>query len=270
LGGSGNINEASQSPRPLVWLLIKSPNFRYVEAGGAGVSRERVCLRARTCLPIFSTWHLIPFLAGDCHQYLSSDRDGNISNETFSWMDEIVTNTTSLPFSHAGVQKDMIIKILESIDSRSARNPDEGRDKSLSRNGDIAMCCASTCWSDEHQTAISLRTQIGLGTSASNGGFPRLLSHRALVATAGTFGEVDIVACDRGLLLSLTGRNHDTQGCPHQDSALANLSISDAQRLSGLPKEAIAASEDSDPRQPRLRSDSALGAAGGRRRGRLA
>ena len=159
MGGSGNINEASQSPRPLVWLLIKSPNFRYVEAGGAGVSRERVCLRARTCLPIFSTWHLIPFLAGDCHQYLSSDRDGNISNETFSWMDEIVTNTTSLPFSHAGVQKDMIIKILESIDSRSARNPDEGRDKSLSRNGDIAMCCASTCWSDEHQTTISLRTQ---------------------------------------------------------------------------------------------------------------
>jgi hypothetical protein len=91
-----------------------------------------------------------------------------------------------------------------------------------------------------------------------------------LFSTAGTFGEVDIVASDRGLLLSLTGRNYDTQGCLHQDSALANLSISDAQRLSGLLKEAIAASEESDPRQPELWSDSALRAAGGRRRGRLA
>jgi hypothetical protein len=44
LGGASNINEPSQLQWPLVWLLIKSPNFRHVEAGDAGVSRERVCL----------------------------------------------------------------------------------------------------------------------------------------------------------------------------------------------------------------------------------
>jgi hypothetical protein len=86
-----------------------------------------------------------------------------------------------------------------------------------------------------------------------------------LFSTAGTFGAIDIVASDRGLLLSLTGRNYDTQGCLHRDSALANLSISDAQRLSGLLKEAIAASEEPDPRQPGLWSESTLRAVGGRR-----
>jgi hypothetical protein len=90
-------------------------------------------------------------------------------------------------------------------------------------------------------------------------GTPRLFS------TAGTFGEVDIVASDRGLLLSLTGRNYDTMGCLHRDSALANLSLADAQRLSGLLKEAIAASEEADPRQPGLWSETTLRHVGARR-----
>jgi hypothetical protein len=89
-----------------------------------------------------------------------------------------------------------------------------------------------------------------------------------LFSAAGTFGEVDIVASDRGLLLSLTGRNYDTQGCLHRDSALANLSLSDAQRLAGLLKEAIAASEDADSRQPGLWSDTTVKPVSGRRRGR--
>jgi hypothetical protein len=85
-----------------------------------------------------------------------------------------------------------------------------------------------------------------------------LSSTPRLFSTSGTWGEADIVAQDRGLLLSLTGRNYDTAGCLHQDSALANLSLSDAKRLSGLLKEAIAASEESDPRQPGLWSDATL------------
>ena len=97
-----------------------------------------------------------------------------------------------------------------------------------------------------------------------------LSSTPRLFSTAGTFGEVDIVASDRGLLLSLTGRNYDTMGCLHQDSALANLSISDAQRLSGLLKEAIAASEAADPRQPGLWSEATLRNVGARRSRRLA
>jgi hypothetical protein len=72
-----------------------------------------------------------------------------------------------------------------------------------------------------------------------------------LFSASGTYGEVDIVASDRGVLLSLTGRNYDTMGALHLGSALANLTVSDARRLSGLLQEAIAVSQDANPRRRR-------------------
>jgi hypothetical protein len=79
-----------------------------------------------------------------------------------------------------------------------------------------------------------------------------------LFSASGLFGWIDLVASDRGVLLSLTGRNYDTEGRLHRDSALANLSLAEARRLSGLLKEAIAASADADPQQPGLWSEASL------------
>jgi hypothetical protein len=79
-----------------------------------------------------------------------------------------------------------------------------------------------------------------------------------LFSASGLFGWIDLVASHRGVLLSLTGRNYDTEGHLHRDSALANLLLSEAQRLSGLLKEAIAASADVDPRQSGLGSEASL------------
>jgi hypothetical protein len=79
-----------------------------------------------------------------------------------------------------------------------------------------------------------------------------------LFSTSGTWGEADVVASDRGVLVSLTGRNYDTHGHLHRDHALANLSVSDAIRLSHLLNEAVAASQDADPRQPGLWSETTL------------
>jgi hypothetical protein len=85
-----------------------------------------------------------------------------------------------------------------------------------------------------------------------------LSSTPRLFSTAGTYGEIDIVATDRGVTLSVTGRNYDTMGRLHLGNALTNLSVADAQRLSGLLQEAIAVSQDADPRQPGLWSEATL------------
>lgn len=76
-----------------------------------------------------------------------------------------------------------------------------------------------------------------------------------LFSASGTYGEVDIVASDRGVLLSLTGRNYDTMGALHLGSALANLTVPDARRVSRLLQEAIAVSQDAHPHQPGLWSE---------------
>jgi hypothetical protein len=76
-----------------------------------------------------------------------------------------------------------------------------------------------------------------------------------LFSASGTYGEVDIVASDRGVLLCLTGRNYDTMGALHLGSALAKLTVSDARRVAGLLQEAIAVSQDADPHQPGLWSE---------------
>ena len=73
-----------------------------------------------------------------------------------------------------------------------------------------------------------------------------LSSNARLFSTSGTFGSVDFVATYRGVLVSLTGRNYDTLGYLHRDSALADLSINDAVHLSQLLNEAVQAAQDAE------------------------
>ena len=88
---------------------------------------------------------------------------------------------------------------------------------------------------------------------------PQLYQHNTprLFSTAGTFGEVDIIATDHGAIFTLTGRNYDTSGHLYRNTALANLSAADAHRLASLLREAVAVSEEvySDSRQAALWSD---------------
>jgi hypothetical protein len=83
-------------------------------------------------------------------------------------------------------------------------------------------------------------------------GTPRLFS------TSGTFGEIDLVGCGRGVTLSVTGRNYDTTGRLHCDNVVTNLSTAEARRLRNLLGEAIAAAEDAAVDQPGLWSDATL------------
>ncbi len=76
-----------------------------------------------------------------------------------------------------------------------------------------------------------------------------------LFSTAGTFGEVDIVAGDHSILIDLTGLNYDTAGFLRLSNVLASLTISEAHRLAGLLQEAIAFAENADPRQSELWSN---------------
>jgi len=76
-----------------------------------------------------------------------------------------------------------------------------------------------------------------------------------LFSTCGTFGEVDLVASSRGVVLSVMSRNYDTTGRLHEDGALAGLSVAEARRLSRLLDEAIAVAEDCVVDQPDFWSD---------------
>ena len=71
-----------------------------------------------------------------------------------------------------------------------------------------------------------------------------------LFSTRGSFGEVDLVASSRGVVLSVAGRNYDTTGRLQKDNALAGLSVPDARRLHRLLDEAIAVAEDCVVDQP--------------------
>jgi hypothetical protein len=74
-----------------------------------------------------------------------------------------------------------------------------------------------------------------------------------LLSSAGRWGAADIVGTGHGVTLSLTGENYDVTGWLRSSSALANLSLDDARRLSGLLNEAIAFCEDTaDQRQDAL------------------
>lgn len=79
-----------------------------------------------------------------------------------------------------------------------------------------------------------------------------------LFSTCGTFSEIDLVGCGRGVTLSVTGRSYDTTGRLHCDNAVANLSTAEARHLRSLLGEAIAAAEDAAVDQPGLWSDATL------------
>jgi hypothetical protein len=78
-----------------------------------------------------------------------------------------------------------------------------------------------------------------------------------LFSTAGTYGEIQIVATAGNILIDATTRNYDTAGHLHRDHALASLSLSAAARLRDLLAEAVdhANSITLDTRQTALWSD---------------
>ena len=78
---------------------------------------------------------------------------------------------------------------------------------------------------------------------------PRLLS------TSGTFGEVQIVATPRNVVLDIQSRTRDCDGYERCHYALANLSLDEVHRLRDLLSEAIIVAESADARQPGLWSE---------------
>jgi hypothetical protein len=81
-----------------------------------------------------------------------------------------------------------------------------------------------------------------------------------LLSTAGTFGELQIVAAPDRVIIDASTRTYDTLGHLHCEHALADLPLSAAVRLRDLLSEAIdhAASVTLDTRQSALWSDSAI------------
>jgi hypothetical protein len=77
----------------------------------------------------------------------------------------------------------------------------------------------------------------------------------SLQSMSGTFGEFQIVAAQKTVILDLQSRNWDVEGHLHRDSALAHLSVPEASRLRDLLTDAIICAETPDSRQPGLWSD---------------
>ena len=75
-----------------------------------------------------------------------------------------------------------------------------------------------------------------------------------LYSTAGTFGEIQIVAGQHHVIMDVQSRNYDTAGHLHRDHALASLSLSAAAHLRDLLDEALThvASVTLDARQSTL------------------
>jgi hypothetical protein len=86
-----------------------------------------------------------------------------------------------------------------------------------------------------------------------------------LLSTAGTWGEIQIVAMPERIALDIEARNYDTHGHLHRDHALTNLPLATALRLRDLLNEAIEAALDCEPRQPGLWSEATMRAIGQRR-----
>jgi hypothetical protein len=88
----------------------------------------------------------------------------------------------------------------------------------------------------------------------------RLTHHTAtasprLFSTSGTFGEVQIVATPRSVVLDIQSRTRDCDGYERCHYALANLSLNEVHRLRDLLSEAIIVAESADARQPGLWSE---------------
>jgi hypothetical protein len=88
----------------------------------------------------------------------------------------------------------------------------------------------------------------------------RLTHHTAtgssrLFSTSGTFGEVQIVATPRNVVLDIQSRARDCDGYERCHYALAKLSLNEVHRLRDLLNEAIIVAESADARQPGLWSE---------------
>jgi hypothetical protein len=69
------------------------------------------------------------------------------------------------------------------------------------------------------------------------------------------FGEVQIVATPRNVVLDIQSRTRDCDGYERCHYALANLSLNEVHRLRDLLSEAIIVAESADGRQPGLWSE---------------
>jgi hypothetical protein len=80
----------------------------------------------------------------------------------------------------------------------------------------------------------------------------------SLLSTSGTWGEADIVASSRGVLIDVRSTTYDTMGHPHRGVALLDLTVPEARHLSRLLDSAIAAAADAIPHQPGLWSEATV------------
>jgi hypothetical protein len=92
----------------------------------------------------------------------------------------------------------------------------------------------------------------------------------ALFSMSGLFGDIQLVATSRDVVLDLYSRNYDCEGRLRRHYALASLPLKDAQRLRDLLDRAIACAEQSTPLKHRRWNGTAISAMTGRLpRGRI-
>jgi hypothetical protein len=77
----------------------------------------------------------------------------------------------------------------------------------------------------------------------------------SLYSMAGAFGEFQVVATPKAVVLDVQAPAWDVDGRRRHESALAHLTVSEAGRLRDLLNEAIIVAESADARQPGLWSE---------------
>jgi hypothetical protein len=77
----------------------------------------------------------------------------------------------------------------------------------------------------------------------------------SLYSMAGSFGEFQVVATPKAVVLDVQAQAWDVDGRRRHQSALAHLTVSEAGRLRDLLNEAIIVAEAADARQPGLWSE---------------
>jgi hypothetical protein len=72
---------------------------------------------------------------------------------------------------------------------------------------------------------------------------------------AGVFGEFQVVATPKAVVLDMQSRTRDSEGHERRHYGLAHLSLNEAQRFRDLLNEAIITAETADSRQAGLWSE---------------
>jgi hypothetical protein len=88
----------------------------------------------------------------------------------------------------------------------------------------------------------------------------------SLYSMAGAFGEFQVVATPKAVVLDVQAQAWDVDGHRRHESALTHLTVSEASRLRDLLNEAIIVAETADARQPGLWSDATTRAIAGQLR----